>query len=121
MFLSDADLAGLVAFRRDLHRRPELSGEETATARTVAEALAATGADRILTGLGGHGVAAIYDGVAAGPTVLFRAELDGLPIEEVGDRPHRSQLPCEVRTLLVCHVLAASDMVKVTDVFGAVP
>ena len=93
MFLSDADLAGLVAFRRDLHRRPELSGEEAATARTVAQALAATGADRILTGLGGHGVAAIYDGVAAGPTVLFRAELDGLPIEEVGDRPHRSQLP----------------------------
>lgn len=91
MFLDDGDLVELTALRRALHRLPELSGEEAETARTVARALADAGADRIVTGLGGHGVAAVYEAAAAGPTVMLRAELDGLPIEELGDLPHRSQ------------------------------
>ena len=37
---------------------------------------------RILTGLGGHGVAAVFDSGGEGATVLFRAELDALPIEQ---------------------------------------
>lgn len=93
MFLSERDLIELTEWRHQLHRRPELSGEEAETARKVEAALAATGADRILTGLGGHGVAAMYDGRMPGPTVMFRAELDGLPIEEIGDIPHRSEVP----------------------------
>ena len=36
---------------------------------------------------GGYGVASVYQGAAPGPTVMFRAELDGLPIEEVADIP----------------------------------
>lgn len=92
MFLSDGDLLELTALRRALHALPERSGEEAGTARTVAHALSVTGADRIVTGLGGHGVAAVYGGAAAGPTVMFRAELDGLPIEELGDLPHHSQV-----------------------------
>lgn len=93
MFLSDQDLAELTKWRRELHRRPELSGQEVETARKVEGTLAATGADRIVTGLGGHGVAAVYQGRAPGPTVMFRAELDGLPIEEVSAVPHRSTVP----------------------------
>lgn len=93
MFLSDQDLAELTKWRRELHRRPELSGQEVETARKVEGTLAATGADRIVTGLGGHGVAAVYQGRAPGPTVMFRAELDGLPIEEVSAVPHRSIVP----------------------------
>jgi len=45
----------------------------------VACALASSGPDQVITGLGGHGVAAVYDGAAAGPTVMFRAELDRIP------------------------------------------
>jgi amidohydrolase len=90
MFLGEHDLHELTAVRRVLHARPELSGQEAETARIVAESLAASGADRIVTSLGGHGVVAVYDGAASGPTVMFRAELDGLPIEEIGDLPHRS-------------------------------
>lgn len=90
MFLTDRDLAELIAWRRELHRRPELSGQEMETARKVEGCLAATGADRIVPGLGGHGVAAVYEGAAPGPTVMFRAELDGLPIEEISEVPHRS-------------------------------
>ncbi|MGD9509418.1 MAG: amidohydrolase [Geminicoccaceae bacterium] len=93
MSLSRRDLAELAEWRRALHCRPELSGEEVQTARAVVEALAATSADRVIEGLGGHGVAAVYEGGTPGPTVLFRAELDGLPIEETSDVPHRSLTP----------------------------
>ncbi len=84
------DIRDLTAFRHDLHRHPELSGEEQETARRVCAKLEPTRPDRILTGLGGHGVAAIYDSGKPGPTVLFRAELDALPIRELGSVPYRS-------------------------------
>jgi amidohydrolase len=93
MFLTERDLIELADWRRALHRRPELSGHEAETARTVAGALAATGAYRIVTGLGGHGVAGVYEGGEPGPTVMFRAELDGLPIEEIATIPHQSTVP----------------------------
>jgi len=90
MFLTNQDVVELTEWRRRLHGMPELSGEERETAHEVAAFLAATGADRIVTGIGGHGVAAIYDGAEPGPTLMFRAELDGLPIAEISDIPHRS-------------------------------
>jgi amidohydrolase len=91
--LTNQDIADLVAFRRELHRFPEISGEEAETARRVAAFLAGTKPDEVLTGLGGHGVAVVYDSGAPVPTVLFRAELDALPIEERSDAEHRSQVP----------------------------
>lgn len=92
--ISNADLAELTAWRRDLHRQPDLSGDEGATAARVAAALADLAPARLITGLGGHGVAAVFDGATPGPTVMFRAELDGLPIDEITpDLPHRSQTP----------------------------
>jgi amidohydrolase len=93
MVLAVTDIAHLIAWRRDLHRKPELSGQEVETARTVQAFLTSTGADRIVTGLGGHGVLGIYEGGAPGPTVMLRAELDGLPIQETSDIPHRSVIP----------------------------
>jgi amidohydrolase len=93
MQLTNQDLADLVAFRRELHRFPEISGEEAGTARRVVEFLADNKPDEVLTGLGGHGVAVIYDSGRPGPTVLFRSELDALPIEERSDAPYRSAVP----------------------------
>jgi amidohydrolase len=89
--LTNLDLLELTEFRRDLHRHPELSGEELETASTIAAALKPLKPTRILTGLGGHGVAAVFDSGKDGPTVLFRAELDALPIEECNDIPWSSQ------------------------------
>ncbi|MFC4171029.1 amidohydrolase [Microvirga sp. GCM10011540] len=93
MFLTNQDVAELTEWRRKLHRMPELSGQEAETAQEVQAFLSTTGPDRIMSGLGGHGVAAIYDGREPGPTVMVRAELDGLPIEEISDIPHRSAVP----------------------------
>ncbi|PYE26450.1 amidohydrolase [Rhizobium sp. PP-CC-3A-592] len=93
MFLTERDLVELVAFRHDLHRHPEVSGEERQTAARVQAHLAALKPDRIITGLGGHGVAAVFSGSVPGPTLLFRCELDALPIPEISDAPHRSDIP----------------------------
>lgn len=87
---TEDDIRELTAFRHELHRNPELSGEERETARRVSEMLAPTHPDTVMTGMGGHGVAAIYDSGAPGPTILFRAELDALPIQELGTIDHRS-------------------------------
>ncbi len=93
MFLTNQDVIELTAWRRKLHAMPEVSGEEVATAAEVQGFLADTKPDRIVTGLGGTGVAVVYDSGLAGPTVLFRAELDALPIEEVGTPDYRSKIP----------------------------
>jgi amidohydrolase len=83
--LTNHDLVELTEFRRTLHRHPELSGQEVETARAIVAALQPMAPTRILTGLGGHGVAAVFDSGVEGPTVLFRAELDALPITEQHD------------------------------------
>ncbi len=93
MMLTNADIAELTDWRRDLHRFPEVSGEEAQTAARVTAALTGTQPDQVITGLGGHGVAAVWNGAVPGETVLFRAELDALPIDEVGQPAWRSTFP----------------------------
>lgn len=89
MTLTAHDLESLVALRHALHRHPELSGDEHATADRIVDALEGLGCE-IITGLGGAGVAAVFDSGTRGPSVMFRAELDALPILETGTPPWRS-------------------------------
>ena len=90
--LTNRDHYELTALRRDLHRRPEISGQEAETAAAIKLALTRMKPTQVIDGLGGHGVAAVFDSGADGPTVLFRAELDALPIHEVSDNAWRSQI-----------------------------
>jgi len=78
--------------RHDLHRIPELGLQEHRTGGYVAEALAAMGLD-VVRGIGGTGLVATVRGDAPGPerAVALRADMDGLPLTERGDRPHRSR------------------------------
>ena len=91
--LSNADIVDLTTFRRHLHRHPEVSGEEVRTAAEIAAALRGLSPARLINGLGGHGVAAVFEGMAPGPTVLFRAELDALPIRDESGADWASQIP----------------------------
>lgn len=77
--------------RRELHSRPELSGQESGTAERLAGLLRQLRPDLLLDGLGGAGLAAVFDSGREGPGVLFRAELDALPISENNDFSYRSQ------------------------------
>lgn len=65
---------------RDLHRNPELSFQETRTAGIVAERLASLGYD-VTSGIGRTGVVGVLRN-GDGPTVLLRADMDALPVEE---------------------------------------
>ncbi len=86
---SDADRQEMVAVRRDLHAHPETAFEEVRTSALVAERLRALGlAPR--TGVGRTGVLATVKGARAGRTVLLRADMDALPIQEENDVPYRS-------------------------------
>lgn len=92
MFLTNHDMVDLINFRHELHRHPEISGEEEETARRVADFLAPLKPDRILTRLGGHGIAAVFEATEPGPALLFRSEIDALPIEEKTKLPHASTI-----------------------------
>lgn len=79
----------LVALRRDFHRHPELSFQETRTAEIIAERLQAANLD-VRTGLGGTGVVGVLHGDKPGRTIAWRADIDALPLTELLDAPFTS-------------------------------
>lgn len=84
------NLDELVSIRRDLHSHPELAGEERRTQGVVREFLEAEGlSTRVLAQTG---LAADIVGEQEGPTLLLRADMDALPIEELNDVPYKSNV-----------------------------
>lgn len=81
----------LTKLRKLLHRFPELSGNETETAKRISGFLNSYKPTKLIEGIGGNGVAAVYSYFGSGPTVLIRCELDALPIEEINTFEHRSE------------------------------
>jgi len=81
----------VVAWRRDIHEHPELSGDEARTAALVAAHLRALGIE-VKTGVGGHGVVGVLRGGKPGPVVALRADMDALPVEELVDLPFKSKV-----------------------------
>jgi hippurate hydrolase len=86
---SAADLNGAVSSDYDtyladlfdhFHRNPELSTVEFETAKRMAAELRATGFE-VTENVGGTGVVAMFEN-GAGPLVMMRADMDGLPVEE---------------------------------------
>ncbi|ADI14077.1 M20 metallopeptidase family protein [Truepera radiovictrix] len=84
--------ARLSAWRRRLHRYPELAFEETRTAAFVAETLRGVGLG-VQTGVGKTGVVALVEGRAPGPTVALRADMDALPVQDEKSAPYASAHP----------------------------
>lgn len=68
----------LIELRRDIHRHPEIAGQERRTAAVVARRLRATGLE-VTTGVGGHGVVGVLTGAHRGRTVAYRADMDAVP------------------------------------------
>ena len=79
--------------RRELHQHPELSGHEAQTARFVEDKLQAFNPTKIIRHVGGHGLLVEYFFSEDGPTVLFRADIDAVAVQEPEEISHHSQTP----------------------------
>lgn len=109
----------LEALYRDLHANPELSFAEHRTAGIVAERLTALGVE-VHTGIGRTGVAGVLRN-GDGPTVLLRADMDALPVEELTGLPWASTATVEDdagNTVPVMH--ACGHDIHITCLLGAV-
>lgn len=90
-WLSESELSQLINDRRDFHRHPELGYKEFRTARIIADRLAQYGYE-VKTGIGGTGVVGLTSGNdSINRTLLYRADMDGLPIDEETSADYRSQ------------------------------
>jgi len=74
--------AKLTDFRHNLHRIAELSGNESETASALRDRLEDSRPSSLLDGLGGHGIAALFESDQPGARVLLRCDMDALPIDE---------------------------------------
>ena len=83
-------MESLIRLRKELHKNPELSGEEFETSKRILAFLEKYKPDEIHTEIGKTGIIAIYHGEEEGKTLLFRCELDALPIKEVNTFEHQS-------------------------------
>lgn len=74
----------LANLRRELHQHPELSGNEENTANRIVRELKKCSPDAILEGVGGTGIIARFNSNSgsSGKTILFRAELDAIAVQE---------------------------------------
>lgn len=84
----DSLLPNLEEAYKDIHAHPELSMQETRTAALAAEHLRSAGYD-VTTGIGKTGVVGVLRN-GAGPTVMLRADMDALPVEEATGLPYAS-------------------------------
>jgi len=94
----EAELPSLVEIYRQLHAMPELSGQEEKTSAFIARELRALGYV-VTDGIGkyeqhdwpGYGIVALLQN-GTGPTVLVRADMDALPVEEQTGLPYASRV-----------------------------
>lgn len=86
---ADALRDEMVARRRDFHRHPELAFEEFRTSGIIADELRDLGLE-VQTGVAGTGVIGILEGDHDGKTVMYRADMDALPIHEENNVDYKS-------------------------------
>ncbi len=96
----------LSAMWDDFHRNPELSYVETRTAAKMAANLRAIPGVIVTEKVGGTGVVGVLKN-GAGPTVLIRADMDGLPLEEKSGLPNASKITMPNREGVVQPVMHA--------------
>ncbi|HET7766695.1 MAG TPA: amidohydrolase [Burkholderiales bacterium] len=81
----------VIAWRRDIHRNPELGNREFRTSKLVADHLRSLGLE-VKTGIAHTGVVAVLRGGKPGPVVALRADMDALPVTEETPVPFASKV-----------------------------
>ena len=78
----------VIELRRDFHKHPELGFEEVRTSKVVANYLKGCGIE--VERVAKTGIVGLLKGKQDGPTILLRADMDALPIQEMNDVPYKS-------------------------------
>jgi len=87
--LADVVEPEVIANRRYLHQRPELSNREFETGKFLVKQLKAMGYE-VQSGVAHTGVVAVLRGGKPGPVVALRSDMDALPVAEEVDLPFKS-------------------------------
>ena len=80
----------IIRLRKELHRNPELAGKEKNTSERIKNFINRFNPDETISGISDNGIAFIFNGKKEGKTILFRSELDALPISEQNNFDYRS-------------------------------
>lgn len=108
----------LDALYKDLHQTPELSLHEEKTSAKMADRLRKLGYE-VTDHVGGFGVVAVLKN-GKGPTVLVRADMDALPVEEKTGLPYASRVTTKDDAGNAVHVMhACGHDVHMTSLIGA--
>ncbi|WP_461641279.1 amidohydrolase [Labilibaculum euxinus] len=79
----------IIALRRELHKYPEVSNGEYQTTDRIVNFINEYKPDEVIR-LGDKGVLFVFKGAEQGKTVMFRCELDALPIQEISGLEYAS-------------------------------
>ncbi len=89
----DSQMVSLTDLYQHLHKNPELSFREVKTSARIADELEGAGL-AVTRNVGGLGVVGVIEN-GEGPTVMLRADLDGLPVGEQTGLPYQSSIRTE--------------------------
>src|SRR4051794_2739852 len=112
-------LPDLESIYKDIHSHPELSMQENRTAQIAADRLRAAGYE-VTTGVGNTGVIGLLRN-GDGPTVMLRADMDALPVQEATGLPYASSITAlgpDGKTVPVMH--ACGHDMHVSWLIGAI-
>ncbi len=85
-----ADIDYLVDLYKSIHQAPELSLQEKETSKKLANELRKVGFE-VTENFGGYGIVGILKN-GEGPTILYRTDMDGLPMYEKTGLPYASKV-----------------------------
>ncbi|MDX9695318.1 MAG: amidohydrolase [Bacteroidales bacterium] len=80
----------IITLRKEIHQNPELSGNEKNTALRIKNYIERFNPDNIVENIGGNGLLVTFKGQKPGKTIMFRADIDALPIHEESEFLHKS-------------------------------
>ena len=115
-----AQIEPLLALYQHFHTNPELSFQEQATSKRLADELRAAGVT-VHEGIGGYGVVGILENGATpeGPTLLIRSDLDALPVTELTDLPFASKVRMKTEAGVETGVMhACGHDIHITTLIG---
>jgi amidohydrolase len=125
------DLTPYEALYKYFHAHPELSLQEKSTSERVATHLAQLNAYEIHTHIGGYGLAGVLRN-GPGKTILLRADMDALPVQELTELPYASTVTmrdaegiekpvmhaCGHDMHMTCLLAAAETLAKMRDIWS---